>query len=173
MSNQRERSLDNLLGEIRELKEKIEKLYPSYAASLRGLSQLPEEFERRFWASQVEALLQTVKADYRDFEAKAQKIDLLGKFMIGGMNIALMAGRMQPMPPLPPTRLGISISPSGKIEPALLDDAGRQPGAVLIGFEEFERLALRLKGRILKGIVVPINEDEIPKLIHNLALEHQ
>ena len=173
MSSQREQSLDNFLGEIRDMRERMKGILPSYTGSLKGLYQLPEELERRFWASRVEALLQMVKADYQDSQAKAHKVDLLGKFMTGGMNIALMTGRMQPMPALHPTRLGISISPSGKIAPALFDDPHRQPGVVLISFKEFEGLTLRLRDRILKGIVMPKNDDEIPKLIHSLALEHE
>ena len=50
---------------------------------LRRLSQLPEEVNRRFWASRVEALLAKVKTDYQKWEAQAQKADLLGKFMTG------------------------------------------------------------------------------------------
>lgn len=169
MSSQRERSTENFLDEIRELKEDMERALPSYAALLKGLSQLPEEFERRFWASRLEALLQGIRVDYRELEAQARKVDLLGRFMTGGMNIALMAGRMQPVPALPPVRLGISVSPSGKIEPDLIDDLHRQPGTLLIKFEDFERLALSLRDRILKGEIVPTNEDEIPKLIHALA----
>jgi hypothetical protein len=94
MFSQRERSLDNLLGETRELKERIKQFLPSYIASLKELSSLPDEFERRFWASRVEALLQTVKADYENFKAKAQKADLLGKFMTLGIDMVLKAGGM-------------------------------------------------------------------------------
>ena len=44
MSSQREHSLDNLLGETRELKERTRQMLLSYVASLKELSSLPEEF---------------------------------------------------------------------------------------------------------------------------------
>ncbi len=69
-------------------------------------------------------------------------------------------------------RIGISISALGKIEPALFDDPNRQPDAILITFEEFETVAQRLKGEILKGTIVPKSEGEIPGLIGALALKH-
>jgi hypothetical protein len=54
--------------------------------------------------------------------------------------------------------------------PALFDDPNRQPDVILITFEEFEAIAQRLKGEILKGTLVPKSKDEIPKLIyHDLA----
>ncbi len=171
MFNQRERSLDNLLGEIRELRVRTKELLPSYTASLIGLSQLPEEFEHQFWASCVEALLQTVKTDYQNLRAKAQKVDLLGKFMTLGIDIALKAGGMQPVTPPSSPRIGISISPSGKIEPALLDDPYKPPNVILLTLEEFEAIAQRLKVELLKGTIVPTSEDEIPKLIRDLALK--
>jgi hypothetical protein len=131
MSGQRERGLDNLLGETRELKERIKQVLPSYTAWLKELSSLPGEFERRFWASCVEALLQIVKTDYENFRAKAQKVEFLGKFVTLGMDIALKAGAMEPIAPLPPTQLGISVSPSGKIAPDWIDNPNRESGAIL------------------------------------------
>ena len=172
MFSQREHSLDNLLDEIRELRVRMKEFLPSYTASLIGLSQLPEEFERRFWASRVEALLQAVKADHRNFQARAQKVDILSKFTTLGIDIVLKAGGMQPVAPPPSTRIGISISPLGKIEPALLDDPYKPPNVILVTFEEFEAIAQRLKVELLKGTIVPTSEDEIPRLIRDLALKH-
>lgn len=169
MFSQRERSLDNLLGETRELKERIKQVLPSYTASLKELSSLPEEFERRFWASRVEALLQMVKADYENFRAKAQKADLLGKFMTLGIDIALKAGGMEPIAPPPPTQLGISVSPSGKIAPDWIDNPNREPGAIFVTYEEFVAIAQRLEDKLLKGTIVPSSEDEIPRLIYGEA----
>jgi hypothetical protein len=169
MSNQRERSLDNLLGETRELKERIKQVLPSYTASLRELSSLPEEFERRFWASRVESLLQMGKADYENFRAKAQKADLLGKFMTLGIGMVLKARGMEPIAPPPPTQLGIAVSPSGKIAPDWIDNPNREPGAIFVTYEEFVAIAQRLEDKLLKGTIVPSSEDEIPRLIYGEA----
>ena len=173
MSNQREQSFDDFPKEVRELKGKMEQLLPSYLAGLERLSHLPEEFNRRFWASRVEALLAKVKTDYQKYQAQAQKADLLGKFMILGVDVVLKAGGMEPIAPPPSPRIGISISPSGKIEPALFDDPYRQPDVIFITFEEFQAIAQRLNGEILEGTVVPKSEDEIPKLIYDLAAEQK
>jgi hypothetical protein len=147
----------------------MEQVLPSYLAGLERLSQLPEEFSHRFWASCLEALLAKVKSDYQKWQAQAQKADLLGKFMTLGVDVILKAGGMEPIAPPPSTRIGISISPSGKIEPALFDDPNRQPKVILITFEEFEAIAQRLKGEILKGAIVPTSEDEIPKLVYHFS----
>jgi len=171
MFDQRERSLDDLLGEIRELKERMKGILPSYTASMKELSQLPQEFERRFWVSPVEALLEKVKADYQKYQAQAQRADLLGRFMTVGVDIALKAAGIEPIPLPNSLRVGISISASGKIEPALIEDPNRRQGAVLVTYEEFSAIAQRLKDELLKGTIVPTSEDEIPKLIHNLALK--
>ena len=171
VSNQRERSFDDFPREVRELKGRMEQVLPSYLAGLERLSQLPEEFSRRFWASCLEALLAKVKSDYQKWQAQAQKADLLGKFMTLGVDVVLKAGGMEPIAPPPPAQIGISISPSGKIEPALFDDPNRKPDVVLITFEQFEAVAQRLKGEILEGTVVPKSEDFILKLIYNLALK--
>ena len=169
MFSQGEHSLDNLLGETRELKERIKQVLPSYTASLKELSSLPEEFERRFWASRVEALLQTVKADYENFRAKAQKADLLGKFVTLGIDIALKAGGMEPIAPPPPTQLGISVPPSGKIAPDWVDNPYREPEAIFVTYEEFMAIAQRLEDKLLRGTIVPSSEDEIPRLIYGEA----
>lgn len=169
MFSQRERSLDNLLGETRGLKERIKQVLPSYAASLKELSSLPEEFERRFCASRVEALLQTVKADYESFQAKAQKVEFLGKFMTLGIDMALKAGGMEPVPPPDALRLGICISPSGKMEPDWIDNPNRESGAIFVTYEEFVAIGQRLENKLLQGSIVLSSEDEIPRLIYGEA----
>lgn len=171
MFNQRERNLDDLLDEVRQLRERIKGILPSYTGSLKNLPQLPEEFERRFWVSCVEALLEKVKANYQKYQAQAQKVDLMGKLMTMGMNIALKTGGMEPVPPPNSLRLGVSISPSGKMDPAVMDDPNRPQDAVLVTYEEFVAVAQRLKDRLLRGTIMPSSEDEIPRLIHNLALK--
>jgi len=173
MSSQREWSLNSFLDEVRELKERVEKVFPSYLASLQKVSQLPDEFERRWWASRVEALLAKVRTDYQKWQAQAQKVDFLGKFMTLGVDVVLKAGGMEPIALPPSARIGISISPLGKIEPALFDDPNRQSDVILITLEEFEKIAQRLKSEILKGMVIPTSEDEIPKLVYGLAAEQK
>lgn len=173
MSNQRVHSLDNLLDEIRELKERMKGILPSYTALLKETSQLPEGFEYRFWASRVEALLEKVKADYQKYQAQAQKVDLWGKSVTLMVDIVLKAGGKEPMPLPNSLWTGVSIHPSGKIEPALMDDPNRLPDAILVTYEEFLAIAQRLKDKLLKGAIVPTSEDEIPKLIYGLAAEQK
>ena len=117
----------------------------------------------------MEALLAKVKTEYQKWQAQANKADFLGKFATAAIDIALKAGKMEPIAPPPSPKVGISISPSGKIEPALLNNQYRQPGVIMITFEEFEAITERLKSEMLKGTVVPKSEDEIPKLIYSLA----
>jgi hypothetical protein len=170
MSSQNERNLDSLLNEIRELKDRMRGILPLYNASLKELSRLPDEFECRFWASCFEALLEKVRVDYQRYQARAQEANLLGNFMTMGMNTVFKAGGMEPIPLPDSLRVGISISPSGKIEPTLIDDPNKQ-GAILVNCEEFTAIAQRLKDQLLKGTVVPSSEDEIPKLVYDQALK--
>jgi hypothetical protein len=170
MSTRKERNLDSFLGETHQLKERMKAILPSYTASLKQLSQLPNEFEHKFWVSCVEALLEKVKADYQKYQAQAQKADLWGKFMTLGVDIVLKAGGREPIPLPDSLRVGVSIYPSSKIEPALMGDPNRQ-GAILVTYEEFTAIAQRLKDELLKGTTVPKSEDEIPGLIHTLALK--
>ena len=151
------------------MKERIEHILPSYMTLLKEITQLPEEFERRFWASRVEAFLQEIKARYANLQAKAKQVDLLGKFMTLGMGAVLKAGGMEPVPPPEPVRLGISISPSGKIEPDWRDNPNREPVAIFVRYEEFVSIAQRLKDKLLRGTVVPLSEDEISNLIYSEA----
>jgi len=169
MSSQNEHSLDNLLSEVRQLKERMKGILPSYTALLKEISQLPDKFEGRFWVSCVEPLLEKVRADYQNYQAQAQKVDLMGKLMTMGMNIALKTGGMEPVPPPNSLRLGLCIHPSGKIEPALIDDSNKPPDAILVTYEGFVGIAQRLKDKLLNGTIVPNSEDEIPELIYNLA----
>ena len=173
MSNQSERSLDSLLSELHKLREKAEELAPLYGAMLEKVAQMPADFGRRWWSSRVNVLLQEVEVDYQKYQAQAEKAHLLGGLMTLAADIALKAGKMEPIPPPASLQVGISISPSGKIEPALFDDPNRQPNVIFITFEEFGAIARRLKEEILKGVVMPKKEDEIPKLIYKLALERK
>jgi len=170
MSSQRERSLDNLLNETRELKERIMQTLPSYIASLKELSSLPQEFERRFWASRLDALLETVRADYESFQAEARKVDFLGKFMTMGIDVVLKAGGMQPIAPPPAPQLGVTISSSRKIRPDWLDNPDREPAAIFLTYEQFMATIQKLKEKLLNGSTVPTSEEEIPRLIYSEAL---
>lgn len=172
MSNQREQGFHDFPREVRELRGRMEQVLPSYLAGLERLSQLPEEFSHRFWVSCLEVLLAKVKSDYQKWQAQAQKADLLGKFMTLGVDVVLKAGGMEPIAPPPPAQIGISISPSSKIEPALFNDPNRKPDVILITFEQFEAVAQRIKDEILEGTVVLTSEEEIPRLIRDLVSKH-
>jgi len=171
MSSQREHSLDSFLNETRELKERMKQTLPSYIASLTEVSSLPQEFERRFWASRLEAMVETVKTDYESFQAQAQKVDFLGKFMTVGIDVVLKAGGMQPVAPPPAMQVGLTISSSGKIEPDWLDNPNREPGAIFVTYNEFMAIAQKFKEKLLKGTIAPTSEEEIPRLVYNLALK--
>ena len=66
----------------------------------------------------------------------------------------------------------ISISASGRIEPALFDDSRIQASAIFVPINKFETIARRLKDEIMTGKVLPESEEQIPKLIYDLALKH-
>jgi hypothetical protein len=171
MSTQKEHSLDNLLSEVRQLKERVKAILPSYMASLREISRLPQEFECGFWASGTEALVQKVKADYQKFQARVQQANLVGKVMTLGLDIALRVGGMEPMPMPNSLRAGISMRPSGEIAPTLVDNQNRKLDAVLVTYEQFLVIAQKLKDELMKGTIVPTSEDEIPKLIYKSAFK--
>ena len=173
MSNQREQSFDDFPKEVRELKGKMEQLLPSYLAGLERLSHLPEEFGHRFWASRLEALLAKVKTDYENFQAQAQKVDFLSKFMILGVDVVLKAGGMQPIAPPHRLQLGVTISSPGKIKPDWSDNPSREPGAIFVTYEEFMAIARRLKDKLLKGTIVPTSDEEITRLIYSLPMEQK
>jgi hypothetical protein len=171
MSSQREHSLDSFLNETRELKERMKQTLPSHIALLRELSSLPQELERRFWASRVEALVETVQKNYESLQAKAQKVDFLGKFMTVGIDVVLRAGGMQPIAPPPSPQLGVTICSSGRIEPDWLNNPNREPGAVFVTYEQFMATIEKLKEKLLNGTIEPNGEGDIPRLVYSLALK--
>lgn len=172
MCSQEERSLENLPKETCELRQRLEKLLPPYVAALERLRKAPEEFSRRFWASRVDELLGKVKLDYQNYQAQARVADLFGKFTVVAVDIALKAAGIEPIEPPASLQICISISETGKIEPAVVSDSFMQADVILISFEELEKLTLMLKDEILKGEITLGAEDEIPKLIRDLALGH-
>jgi hypothetical protein len=168
MSVQREQSLGNFLSETGQLKETVKAVLPSYAALLKGMSHLPEEFERRFWASCVDALLEKVRGDHQEYQAQTRKARLYGKLITLAADIVLKAGGLEPMPFPDSLRVGISLHSSGEIQPALIDDPIKQPGAIVVTYERFVAIVQKLEDDLLKGTIVPTSEDEIPKLVYDL-----
>jgi hypothetical protein len=148
----------------------MEQIIPSYTGLLKDAAQLPDEFERQFWVSCVEALLEKLKSDYQKYQAMAQRADLLGKTITLMADVVLKAGGKEPIPLPDSLRIGISIYPSGRIEPALIDDPNKLLDAIVVTYDEFIAIVQRLKDKLLKGTIVPTSEVEIPKLLHNEAL---
>ena len=150
------------------MKESMRQALPSYVALLKELSPLPQELERRFWASRLEALVEGVRKDYEGFKARVQNLDLLTKLTVLGIDMALKAGGMQPIAPPPSPQPGIAISSSGKIGPDWRGNPHREPGAIFLTYEQFMATAEKLKERLLKGAIEPSSEEEIPRLILSL-----
>ena len=169
MSSQREHSLDSFLKETRQLKESMRQALPSYVALLKELSPLPQELERRFWASRLEALVEGVRKDYEGFKARMQNLDFFTKLTTAGIDMALNVGGMQPIAPPPSPQPGITISSSGKIEPDWLDNPDREAGAIFLTYEQFMATIQKLKEKLLKGSIVPTSGG-IPRLIYGEAL---
>jgi len=171
MSTQKEQRLDNFPSEVRELRDKMEGLLPDYVAALAKLCRMPEEFKRRFWVSHVQALVQKVEADYKNYEFETLKANLLGKMTETMVNFAWQAIKQQPMAHTSPLQACLSLYPTGRIQPGLLGDFSKQYGAILISVEKFEAIAQRLEDEIMRGEILPESEDEIPRLIYQVALE--
>lgn len=171
MSAQREKNLPDFPAEMREVRVKMEGLLPGYVTALRRVCQIPQEFERRFWVSRVEALVLKVKTDYKKYTSQAMMANLFGKGFEAMANLTLQAIRQPPVAPITPLQTCISIHPSGRIEPALFDSSSAQQDVILLRLEKFEEISRRLEDEIMEGKVVPQSEEEIPELIHRLALE--
>lgn len=171
MSTRKEQRLDNFAGEVHQLKGKVESLLLGYMEVLQRLCQIPEEFGRRFWTSHVEALVRKVKTDYENYQFEAQKANLFGKITERAVDAILLAMKQQPIPSPKLLQSCISISSSGKIEPALFDASHKQKGVILVTIGRFEAIAQRLEDEIMRGEILPESEDEIPKIIYKLALK--
>jgi len=163
--------LDNLLSEVRELKGKLEEAFPPYVAALARVYQAPVEFDRRCWASYVDSLILKLKGDYEKYQVARNKADLLSKFMTAAADIALIAAKKEPMPFPTAPEISISIASEGKIEPVVDDGTAPPVGVILLTFEEFQEVALKLRQMVMEGTVAPKGEDEIPRLIHGLVLK--
>jgi hypothetical protein len=137
------------------LREEVDSLFPGYVALLHKLSQMPDEFERRFWVPHVEAVLEKTRIDYRNYESQALKANLFGKMAETIVNFGWAATGQRPMAHVTPLQTCISISPSGRIEPALFGDPNRRQGNILLSMDGFERVAQKLKDEIMSGKVIP------------------
>jgi hypothetical protein len=155
------------------LREEVDSLVAGYVALLQKLSQVPEEFEHRFWVPHIEAMLEKARIDYRNYESQALKANLLGKITETMVNLVAQATGQRPMAHVTPLQTCISVSPSGKIEPALFGDQGGKQGNILLSMDGFERIAQKLKEEIMSGKVIPESKHEIPKLMYDLALGSQ
>jgi hypothetical protein len=60
-------------------------------------------------------------------------------------DIVLKAGGMEPIPLLGSLGVGISMCPSGKVVPTLLDGPNRQPDAIIVAYDRFVAIAKGLK----------------------------
>ena len=169
MCTQSENRLENLLIESQKLRENLENVFPSYVAALNRLSQVPLEFERRYLVSRVDLFLEKVRSDYEKYQAEVNKANFMGQFMGRAMDTMMRAGRLGSISLPSPIEGCLAIWPSGKIEPTYRGATSAQLEAVLVRFDDFEKLALKLKDEMLKGMITPKSEDEIPNLIGNLA----
>ena len=147
----------------------MEAVFPQYVASLQRLSEMPGEFGGRYWASKIDSLVEVVKSKHDRYQVEVDRANLFGKLMTPVRDAFLKMGRMQPVPPAAPLENCISISSSGKIELTLRGALPSQPDRVLVTFEEFRGLALKLRQMVIRGDIRPRSEEEIPKLIYELA----
>ena len=130
---------------------------------------MPQELERRFWASRLEALVEGVQRDYEGFKARMQNLDFFTKLTTAGIDMALNVGGMQSIAPPPSPRPGITISSSDKVGPDWRGNPHREPGAIFLTYEQFMATAEKLKEKLLKGAIEPSSEEEIPRLIYSEA----
>jgi hypothetical protein len=172
MSNQREPNLDDLSREVFQLREKMEALLPVYAASLRRLCQVPLEFERRYRAAWVQTLLEKTKGNYQKLLAQYGMLGLMGDMISAAMAKVIRQPLTAPGQFSASALVLIAIWPSGEIKPVLKDDSLAAEGAILVSFEKFERVVLKLNQDVLNGKSVPRGEDEIPRqLYHHFSLK--
>jgi len=173
MFSRKELSLEDIAGEIPELREKMETLLPTYVASLERSCQVPLEFERRYRASWIDELFQKTRKRYEKVLIGCGMINLMGTALSNAVAMAMRqpaVGLNQASAPIP---LYIVIWPSGEINPVLKDDLPRQVEVAAVNFQEFEQICLGLKDDVLKGKLVPEAESDIPRLIYKLALERR
>ena len=50
---------------------------PLHKAALESVARMPEEFERRWWSSHVDAIIEKVRTDYDNYRSKASTPEFL------------------------------------------------------------------------------------------------
>ena len=165
MWKNRELSLEAMGHELSRLQEKLERLLPGYAASLKRVSGMPVEFERRWRASWVEGHLDKVRQSYQQLVNQGMVAGLFGGMVANIMSTVMRQPAAQS--PAASWQFAVSILPSGKAKPTLIGMSPQPAGAITISYEEFERAALKLKDSVLSGELVPEDEAEVPRLIYN------
>ena len=153
MSSQGGCRLEDLLAEVLKLGRKLEEILPSHTAALNRLSRIPVEFDRRYWVSRVDQLLGKTKGEYERYQAEVDRANLVGRLMTVAIDAAMRVGGLGPMPAPPPLEACIAISPPGQIRLSLRDAHTAAPNAILLTLQEFEKLTIRLKDNILKGLI--------------------
>lgn len=168
MWKSRELSLEDISQGLPKVREKLERVFPNYVASLRRVSEMPMEFERRCRASWIEEFLERTRESYQEF---------VGRCMVGGFVGGMMANIVatftrQPMIvtelPTPSSLVNLAIWPSGEVRPVLKDTPPAQTGVITVSFEKFERGALQLKNGVLSGGLVLQEEEQIPRIVYNI-----
>lgn len=166
MSYRKELSLEDIARELTLLSQNVESVLASYVVSLRRVSEMPVQFERRCCASWIEVLLEKTRQSYEEMLTRCRMVGFVGDMLTGAM--ATILRQPMAMSGLEATSLlCLGIWPSGEIKPVLRDDSLKQSGIVTVRFEEFEQLATRLKNDVLNGKLRPEGEGEIPRLIYD------
>ena len=166
MSYLKELSLEDIGREVSLLSEEMERVLPTYAASLRRVSEMPVEFERRCRAAWIEVLLEKTRQTYQDMLARCVMVGFVGTMLTSAMAMVTGQPMMAPGKPSTSTLLSIAIWPSGEIKPVLTADPPGQVGVIVVTFEEFEQTAVKLKNDVQSGELMPSVEDEILGLIY-------
>jgi hypothetical protein len=162
----KELSLEGIAREVTLLSEKNKGVLSIYVTSLKRISEMPAEFERRCRASWIEVLLEKTRQSYQDILARCKMVGFVGDMLTSTVAMMMrqpvvMSGRDSAS-----SLLCLGIWPSSEVKPVLRDDSLKQSGIVMVTFEEFEQVAVRLKNDVLNGKLRPEREDEIPQLIY-------
>jgi len=173
MSNQSQDSLQKLLDEMSQLKQRMAQALPPYIESVRGIGQLPEELTRRYWVSCVDDLVHKIEPKYRELESQTSELYYRASFISLGMSAISRVMGVQPVPPPDQIQVGISLSASGEIEPDCSDNPERAPDAIFVGYNQFMGIVQGLKGKLIRGEVTPSSEGDIAKLLYSEALPRQ
>ena len=133
------------MTETAELRTELEMLIPLYTAALTGLSGKIEEFDNRGCASWIDGLVERVRLEYQRWEAAGQRADIVTMLFTAAANLALMAGRYQPLPQTATPVVAVAILPGREIRPALPSEFAGRKDVPLLTWKEFEAAAGKLK----------------------------